>query len=144
MNLINFICSRKMRCCRCTFTKRKNWSICKYHFIFFSVSNENSCKVEVTGKRVKEKEDKEGLQISCKLQFTGDGKYIGKLKKIYRQCYEYIFFILFFITFFDHKLTKVWLNEHIFALGTKKVVQISKRSNYQGSNEVAQNIDLLK
>ena len=90
-------------------------------FIFLCGSYENSCKVEVTGKRVK-------------LHFTGDVKYIDKLKKIfYRHYYKYIFFILF-SPIFDHKRTKVRIKEHIFALGTEKIVRISKYSNYRGSN----------
>ena len=43
--------------------------------ILFSLrgNNENSCKVEVTGKRVNPG-DGEGLQIPCKLHFTEDAK----------------------------------------------------------------------
>ena len=39
--------------------------------------NENSCKAEVTGRRMN-LGDGEGIQIPCKLQFTGDAKYIDK------------------------------------------------------------------
>ena len=62
-----------MRCCGWTLIKRKNWSISKNYFIFFRRCNENSCKVEVTGERMKVGD--EGLKIPCKLHFTGDTKY---------------------------------------------------------------------
>ena len=39
--------------------------------------------------------DGKGLQISCKLHFSGDSKHIDKLKDIYRHYNKYIFFIVF-------------------------------------------------
>ena len=49
---------------------------------FLHGSNGNSSKVEVTGKRVN-LGNGEGLHITCKLHFTGDPKYIDKLKDIF-------------------------------------------------------------
>ena len=42
----------------------------------------------------------EGLQISCKLHFSGDSKHIDKLKDIYRHYNKYIFFIVFSFVLF--------------------------------------------
>ena len=51
---------------------------------FLRASNENCCRVEVTGKRVK-LGDGEGLQIPCLLHFSGAAKFVGKLKDILPQ-----------------------------------------------------------
>ena len=53
----------------------------KTNSFFLRGSNENSCKVEVTGKRVNFG-DEEGLQIPCNLHFSGDVNYLDKLKYI--------------------------------------------------------------
>ena len=45
---------------------------------FLRATNENSGKVHVTWKRF----EREWLQIPCNLHFTGDTKYIDKLKNI--------------------------------------------------------------
>ena len=51
---------------------------------FLRASNENCCRVEVTGKRVN-LGDGEGLQIPCILHFSGEAKFISKLKDILPQ-----------------------------------------------------------
>ena len=63
------------------FSKGKTGRFVKTILFFLCGNNENSYKVEVTGKRVS-LGDEEGLQIPCKLLFTGDAKYIDKLKDI--------------------------------------------------------------
>ena len=62
-------------------SKAKTGKFLKTILFFLPGSNENSCKVEVTGKRVNFSHE-EGLQIPCKLDFTGDTKYTDKLKDI--------------------------------------------------------------
>ena len=51
---------------------------------FLRASNENCCRVEVTGKRVN-LGDGEGLQIPCILHFSGETKFFSKLKDILQQ-----------------------------------------------------------
>ena len=51
---------------------------------FLRASNENCCQVEVTGKRVN-LGDGEGLQILCILYFSGEAKFVSKLKDILSQ-----------------------------------------------------------
>ena len=48
---------------------------------FLRASNENCCRVEVTGKIVN-LGNEEGLQISCILHFSGEAKFVSKLKNI--------------------------------------------------------------
>ena len=54
-------------------SKGKTGRIAKTASFFLRGGNENSCKVGVTGKRVN-LGDGEGLQIPCKLHFTGHTK----------------------------------------------------------------------
>ena len=51
---------------------------------FLRTSNEDCCRVEVTGKRVN-LGDGEGLQIPCILYFSGEAKFVSKLKHILPQ-----------------------------------------------------------
>ena len=51
---------------------------------FQRASNENCCWVEVTGKRVN-LVDGEGAQIPCILHFSGEAKFVSKLKDILPQ-----------------------------------------------------------
>ena len=51
---------------------------------FLRASNENCCRVEVTGKRVN-LGNGEGLQIPCILHFSGEAKFVSKLKDILPQ-----------------------------------------------------------
>ena len=51
---------------------------------FLRASNENCCRVEVMGKRVN-LGDGEGLQIPCILHFSGEPKFVSKLKGILPQ-----------------------------------------------------------
>ena len=51
---------------------------------FLRASNENCCRVEVTGKRVN-LGDGEGLQIPCILHFSGEANFVSKLKDILSQ-----------------------------------------------------------
>ena len=51
---------------------------------FLCASNDNCCRVEVTGKRVNSG-DGEGLQIPCILHFSGKAKFVSKLKDILPQ-----------------------------------------------------------
>ena len=51
---------------------------------FLRASNENCCRVEVTGKRVNLGAE-EGLQIPCILHFSGEAKFVSKLKDILPQ-----------------------------------------------------------
>ena len=51
---------------------------------FLRASNENCCRVEVTSKRVN-LGDEEGLQIPCILHFSGEPKFVSKLKDILPQ-----------------------------------------------------------
>ena len=74
-------CSQKKRCCRWPFTERKTGRLTKTISFFLRGNNEISCKVKVTGKRVSIS-NWEGLQIPCRLHFTGDAKYISKSKDI--------------------------------------------------------------
>ena len=48
---------------------------------FLRASNENCCWVEVTGQRVN-LGNGEGLQIPCILHFSGEAKFVSKLKYI--------------------------------------------------------------
>ena len=48
---------------------------------FLRASNENCCRVKVTGKRVN-LGNGEGLQIPCILHFSGEAKFFSKLKNI--------------------------------------------------------------
>ena len=48
---------------------------------FLRASNENCCRVEVTGKRVN-LSDGEGLQIPCMFHFSGEAKFVSKVKDI--------------------------------------------------------------
>ena len=43
-------------------------------------------------------------------------------------------FLFYFLAFFDHKRTKVQINEYIFALGTEKIAGISVSLNCRVSN----------
>ena len=52
--------------------------------IFYVQANENWCRIEVTGKRVN-LGDGEGLQIPCILHFSGEAKFVSKLKDILPQ-----------------------------------------------------------
>ena len=60
---------------------RKTGSFAKTISFFLRASNDNSCKVEVTGKRVN-LGDGYGLQIQCNLHFTGHVNFINRLKEI--------------------------------------------------------------
>ena len=51
---------------------------------FLRARNENCCRVEVTGKRVN-LSNGEGLQIICILHFSGEAKFVSKLKVILPQ-----------------------------------------------------------
>ena len=51
---------------------------------FLRASNENCCRIEVTGKRVK-LGDGEGLQIPCILHLSGEAKFVSQLKDILPQ-----------------------------------------------------------
>ena len=51
---------------------------------FLCASNENCCRVEVTGKRVN-LGDGEGLQIPCILHFSGEANFVSNLKDILPQ-----------------------------------------------------------
>ena len=51
---------------------------------FLRASNENCCRVEVMGKKVN-LGDGEGLQIPCILHFSGEAKFVSKLKDILPQ-----------------------------------------------------------
>ena len=62
-------------------SKEKTGRFAKTITFFLRGSNENSCKVEVTGKRVNSGDGK-GLQIPCKLHLAGYSKNIDKLKDI--------------------------------------------------------------
>lgn len=62
-------------------TKGRTGRFAKTVSFFLQASEDNKCKVEVIGKRVN-LGDKEGLQIPCKLHFTGTCKFIDKLKRI--------------------------------------------------------------
>ena len=48
---------------------------------FLRASNENCCRVEVTGKRVN-LGDGEGLQIPCILHFSGEAKFVSKCTEV--------------------------------------------------------------
>lgn len=61
--------------------KGKSGRFAKTISFFLRTSNDNSCKVEVTGKRVN-LGDGHGLQIPCNLHFTGHVNFINKLKEI--------------------------------------------------------------
>ena len=60
--------------------KRKTGRFAKTISFFLRASNDNSCKVEVTGKRVN-LGDGQGLQIPCKLHFNGNVNFIDKLNE---------------------------------------------------------------
>ena len=65
-------------------SKGKSARFAKTVSYFLSASNENCCRVEVTGKRV-HLGDGEGLQIPCILHFSGEAKFVSKLKDILLQ-----------------------------------------------------------
>ena len=60
-------------------TKGKTDRFSKTISFFLRASDGNCCHVEVTGKRVN-LGDGERLQIPCTLHFTGEVKYVNKLK----------------------------------------------------------------
>ena len=107
---------------------------------FLRESNENSCKVEVTRNRGSLGDGQE-LQIPYKLHFTGDSKYIDKLK-VSTDIIINISFLFYFLPFSGHKRMEVRINENTFALGTEKIVRISECSNYWRLNYAAQNTKL--
>lgn len=61
--------------------KGKSGRFAKTISFFLRANHENSCSVEVKGKRVN-LGDGEGLQIPCTLHFTGETRYIDKLRDI--------------------------------------------------------------
>ena len=61
--------------------KGKTVRFAKTISFFLRASNDNSCKVEVTGKRVN-LGDGHGLQIPCNLYFTGHVNFINMSKEI--------------------------------------------------------------
>ena len=65
-------------------SKRKSARFAKTVSYFLRASNENCCRVEVKGKRVN-LGDGEGLQIPCILHFSGEAKFVSKLKYILPQ-----------------------------------------------------------
>ena len=64
--------------------KRMSARFAKPVSYFLCASNENCCRVEVTDKRVN-LGDVEGLQIPCVLHFSGEAKFVSKLKDILPQ-----------------------------------------------------------
>ena len=62
-------------------SKGKSVRFAKTVSYFLRASNENCCRIEVTGKRVNLGSG-EGLQIPCILHFSGEAKFVGKLKDI--------------------------------------------------------------
>ena len=62
-------------------SKERSARFTKIVSYFLRASNENCCGVEVTGKRVN-LGDGEGLQIPCILHFSGEAKFVSKLKGI--------------------------------------------------------------
>ena len=72
--------------------KGKTGRLAKTISFFLRGNNEISCKVKVTGKRVSIS-NWEGLQIPCRLHFTGDAKYISKSKDILAILLQIIFFL---------------------------------------------------
>ena len=62
-------------------TKGKTGRFAKTISFFLRASEDNVCKVEITGRRVN-LGDKQGLQVPCKLHFVGNVKFIDKLKEI--------------------------------------------------------------
>ena len=79
---------------------------------FLRSSNENCCRVEVTGKRVNFG-DGEGLQIPCILHFSGEAKFVSKLKGILPQCKNQVF-VFIFLPVCDCKCAEVRISESIF------------------------------
>ena len=61
--------------------KGKTGRFAKTISFFLRASNDSSCKVEVTGKRVNFG-DGQGLQIPCKIHFNGNVNFIDKSKEI--------------------------------------------------------------
>ena len=61
--------------------KGKTGRFAKTISFFLRASNDSSCKVEVTGKRVNLGDGK-ALQTPCKLHFNGNVNFIDKLKEI--------------------------------------------------------------
>ena len=59
---------------------------------FLRASNENCCRVEVTGKRINLGEG-EGQQIPCVLHFSGQAKFVSKLKDLKISVWAYNFII---------------------------------------------------
>ena len=65
-------------------SKGKSARFVKTVSYFLRASNENCCRIEVMGKRVNLVEGK-GLQIPCILHFSGEEKFVSKLKDILPQ-----------------------------------------------------------
>ena len=65
-------------------SKRQSARFAKTVSYFLRASNENCCRVEVPCKRVN-LGDEEGLQIPCILHFSGEAKFVSKLKDILAQ-----------------------------------------------------------
>ena len=66
-------------------SKGKSARFAKTVSYFLRASHENCCRAEVTGKRVN-LGNGEGLQIPCILHFSGEAKFISKLKDVLPQC----------------------------------------------------------
>ena len=65
-------------------SKRRSARFAKTVSHFLRASNENYCRVEVTSKRVN-LGNGEGLQIPCIIHFSGEAKFVSKLKYILPQ-----------------------------------------------------------
>ena len=92
---------------------------------FLPASNEGCYRVEVTGKRVNSG-DGEGLQIPYILHFSGEAKFVSKLKDILPQCKNQVFVFIFFpiVTVY---VRKFGLARAFFGQRPKKNVQISEK-----------------
>ena len=89
---------------------------------FLPASNEGCYRVEVTGKRVNSG-DGEGLQIPYILHFSGEAKFVSKLKDILPQCKNQVF-VFIFLPHCDCICTEVRISESVFWSKAQK-----KRSN---------------
>ena len=65
-------------------SKRRSARFAKSISYFLRASNENCSRVDVTGKRL-HLGDRKGLQIPCILHFSGEAKFVRKLKDILPQ-----------------------------------------------------------
>ena len=95
------------------FLKESLQRLAKTVLYFLGTSNENCCRVELTGKRVN-LGDGEGLQIPFIIQFFREAKFVSKLQDILSQLMLKSSICLRFFPVCDCKCTEDRISESVF------------------------------